>query len=124
MYPVFAFLRATIHLRARRHSLRASRLRRWPMPATAFNQPVTVEIEGVAPPAYFANLEAAVAAIWRSLRELPLGWNQYDAYRDFFDTEGAVDRVQSFLERDRELTLSFTMAGEPHAIRIIPAMPR
>lgn len=84
--------------------------------------PFTVVIEGVAEPATFAHLAAAVDATWRSLRELPLGWNQYDAYREFFG-DGGVDRVQHFLDRDGSLTLSFTLAGEPHSVCIAPAGP-
>jgi len=85
--------------------------------------PFTVAIEGVTEPATFTRLDDAVEATWQSLRRLPLGSHQYEAYREFFG-DGAVERVQRFLERDRELTLSFTMAGEPHAVRITPAMPK
>lgn len=89
------------------------------MPATALRGPVTVEIEGITEPAQFTNLGAAVTALWESLRALPLGWEQYQAYALFFG-EGAVERVEEFLERDGELTLSFAMAGQSHAVRVRP----
>ncbi|MDH6575821.1 hypothetical protein [Kitasatospora sp. MAP5-34] len=79
---------------------------------------VVVEIEGVMAPAEFRNLGDAVAALWESLRVLPLGWTQFEAYRYFFDTAGAEERVRTFLERDRCLVLSFAMAGRSHAVRV------
>ncbi|MER5641205.1 hypothetical protein ABT095_30180 [Kitasatospora sp. NPDC002227] len=79
--------------------------------------PVTVCIEGITAPASFAHLADALAALWEALRVLPLGWNQYEAYRYFFGP-GAVERVEAFLERDGELTLSFAMAGETYAVRL------
>ncbi|WP_405017391.1 hypothetical protein OHV05_10155 [Kitasatospora sp. NBC_00070] len=88
--------------------------------ATSLQRPVTVEIEDVTQPATFNGLADAVAAVWNSLRALPLGHLQYDAYRDFFG-EGAVERVSKFLDRDGELLLSFAMAGRSHFVLIRPA---
>lgn len=92
------------------------------MPATAMRQPVTVEIENITRPAEFTSLASAVEALWGSLRALPLGWEQYQAYALFFG-EGAVQRVESFLERDGQLTLSFGLAGTSHALHIRPSAP-
>jgi hypothetical protein len=84
------------------------------------DRPVTVSIDGITEPATFSRLPDALAALWEALRVLPLGWTQYEAYRYFFGA-GAVERVQAFLDRDGELTLSFAMAGRSHAVRVTPA---
>ncbi|MFC9325516.1 hypothetical protein [Kitasatospora sp. NPDC057015] len=83
--------------------------------------PVTVEIEDVTPPATFDRLPDALAALWGSLRTLPLGATQYDAYRYFLTRPNAVERVTEHLDRDGELQLSFRMDGRLHAVRIRPA---
>ena len=88
------------------------------MPATAVRMPVTVEIEDVTEPAQFADLATAVTALWNSLRALPLGNYQYEAYREFFG--GGAERVDEFLQRDGELTLCFAMAGRSHAVKVRP----
>ncbi|GAA2149261.1 hypothetical protein GCM10009760_42160 [Kitasatospora kazusensis] len=80
---------------------------------------ITVSIEGITAPATFQRLPDALAALWEALRVLPLGWTQYEAYRYFFGP-GAVQRVEGFLERDGELTLSFALAGRSHAVRVVP----
>ncbi|MDH6129657.1 hypothetical protein [Kitasatospora sp. GP82] len=80
---------------------------------------VTVSIEDITAPATFNQLSDALVALWEALRVLPLGWTQYQAYRYFFGP-GAEQRVAEFLERDGELTLSFTMAGRSHAVRVVP----
>ncbi|GAA2751502.1 MULTISPECIES: hypothetical protein [Kitasatospora] len=77
----------------------------------------TVSIEDITEPATFSRLPDAVAALWESLRVLPLGWTQYEAYRYFFGP-GAVERVEDFLSREGELVLSFRMAGRSHAVRV------
>jgi hypothetical protein len=82
---------------------------------------VTVEISGVTGPATFSNLRAAVDALWQSLRVLPLGWNQYQAYRLMFEGPDAVERVADFLARDGSLQLTFVMAGEIHSVSVRPA---
>ncbi|MEV6212726.1 hypothetical protein [Kitasatospora sp. NPDC051914] len=85
--------------------------------------PVVVEIEGVTVPATFARLPEAVAAVWEAMRALPLGNTQYEAYRYFFTRHDAADRVTDFLRRDGYLSLSFTMQGRPHTVRVSPASP-
>lgn len=85
------------------------------MPAKALRRPVTVEIEDITQPAQFNDLADAVAALWESLRALPIGSYQYEAYRDFFGGD-AVERIEEFLERDGQLALSFAMAGRSHAV--------
>jgi len=89
------------------------------MPATALRRPVTVEIEDITMLAHFPDLAAAAAALWESLRALPLGNVQYEAYREFLGA-GVVERIEEFLQRDGELTLSFAMAGRSHAVWVRP----
>ncbi|WP_344465958.1 hypothetical protein [Kitasatospora kazusensis] len=79
--------------------------------------PVTVEIEDITQPAQFGDLAAAIAALWNSLRALPMGSFQYEAYREFFG-DGAVERVEEFLQRDGRLMLTFAMAGRSHYVRV------
>ncbi|GAA2238343.1 MULTISPECIES: hypothetical protein [Kitasatospora] len=85
---------------------------------------VTVSIEDIAAPATFARLPVALAALWESLRALPLGHTQAEAYRDFLTRPDAAERVQEFLDRDGCLMLSFAMSGRHHSVRIAPAAPR
>jgi hypothetical protein len=82
--------------------------------------PVTVEIEDIAAPATFSHLPDAIAALWQALRVLPLGWNQYEAYRHFLGT-GAAERIEESIERDGELSLTFRMAGRLHSVWVRPA---
>ncbi|MFD7984182.1 hypothetical protein ACFRKE_13085 [Kitasatospora indigofera] len=83
--------------------------------------PFTVEIEDVTPPATFEHLADALAALWSSLRTLPLGATQYDAYQYFLTRPNAVQRVTEHIDRDGELVLSFRMEGRLHAVRVSPA---
>ncbi|GAA2774260.1 MULTISPECIES: hypothetical protein [Kitasatospora] len=85
--------------------------------------PVVVEIEGITAPARFDRLSDAAAAIWHSVRALPLGNTQYEAYRYFFTRPDAVERCREFIDRDTGLTLSFRMNGRSHRVRIQPAKP-
>ncbi|KJK57712.1 hypothetical protein [Saccharothrix sp. ST-888] len=78
---------------------------------------MTVEIEGVTEPAMFRDLAKALDALWVSLRALPLGSYQYEAYKDFFGPD-AAERVAEFLERDGRLDLSFSMSGRSHLVRV------
>ncbi|MCX5212580.1 hypothetical protein OG689_25390 [Kitasatospora sp. NBC_00240] len=82
--------------------------------------PVTVEIEDVTPPAAFEHLADALAALWGSLRTLPLGATQHDAYQYFLTRPNAVQRVTEHLDRDGELVLSFRMEGRLHGVSIRP----
>lgn len=83
--------------------------------------PVVVEITGITTPARFRRLPDAVAAVWDAVRALPLGNTQYEAYRYFFTRPDAVQRVTEFLERDGELSLTFSMNGRSHSVRFRPA---
>ncbi|MDH6579224.1 hypothetical protein [Kitasatospora sp. MAP5-34] len=78
---------------------------------------VTVSVDGILDP-LAAPLPQALGALWEVLRALPLGWTQFEAYRYFFDTPGAEERVSTFLERDRCLVLSFAMDGRSHVVRV------
>ncbi|MFD9125590.1 hypothetical protein [Kitasatospora sp. NPDC059571] len=83
--------------------------------------PVVVEIEDVTAEAVFARLPDALAAVWQALRALPLGAVQADAFEYFLTRPDAVRAVARFLRRDGELSLTFTLEGRPHAVRIRPA---
>lgn len=85
---------------------------------------VTVEIEGVTAPATFSHLPAALAALWESIRALPLGVVQHDAYQYFLTRPDAAEHVNQFIERDGELNLSFAMDGHSHAVRVRPVAPK
>jgi hypothetical protein len=77
----------------------------------------TVCVEGVTEPGSFRSLGHALGSLWTTLRILPIGWAQYEAYRYFFGP-GAVERTEALLERDGEMVLAFTMAGRSHAVRL------
>lgn len=81
---------------------------------------VTVEIQGVTAPATFPNLLAAVDAVWESLRALPLGSDQYEAYKLLLGGPDAVERVARLMERDGRFEVAFTMAGRSHLVRVGP----
>ncbi|MCX5210715.1 hypothetical protein OG689_15705 [Kitasatospora sp. NBC_00240] len=82
---------------------------------------VIVEIEDVTAPARFQHLPDALAALWRSLRELPLGADQSDAFEYFLTRREAAARVHEFLVRDGSLTLTLRMDGRLHSVLIRPA---
>ncbi|WP_441250547.1 hypothetical protein [Kitasatospora sp. McL0602] len=85
--------------------------------------PVTVEIEGVTGPATFPDLAAAVGALWQSLRVLPLGSEQFEAYKVLLGGPDAVERVSEFLERSGRLDPTFTMSGRTHSVHVHLAEP-
>lgn len=87
------------------------------MSESVARRPVTVEIEDITQPAHFSNLPDALAALWESLRVLPLGTVQYDAYRYFFG-EGAEQRVRDLMRQRGEMSLAFALAGRSHAVRV------
>ncbi|MDH6127422.1 hypothetical protein [Kitasatospora sp. GP82] len=82
---------------------------------------VTVEIEGIAPPATFDRMPDALTAVWGALAALPLDPVQADAFRYFFTRPDAVEHVTEFIQRDGALCLAFSMAGRSHAVRVRPA---
>lgn len=79
----------------------------------------TVSIEDITEPASYAELADALAALWATLRTLPLGWTQFEAYRFFFGP-GAAERTREFLARDGHLELSFVLLGRSRLIRVVP----
>ncbi|MFD8484024.1 hypothetical protein [Kitasatospora sp. NPDC059673] len=78
-----------------------------------------VSIEGITESASFVSLADALASLWGTLRTLPLGWTQYEAYRYFFGP-GATQRTEGFLARDGHLLLSFILLGQTRVIRVVP----
>ncbi|WP_329498191.1 hypothetical protein [Kitasatospora herbaricolor] len=90
-------------------------------PGPSADGAVYVEIEDVAAPARFQHLPDALAALWRSLRELPLGADQSDAFEYFLTRREAAARVREFLVRDGSLTLTLRMDGRLHSVLIRPA---
>ncbi|WP_371484758.1 hypothetical protein [Kitasatospora sp. NBC_00315] len=83
----------------------------------------TVEIEDVTLPATFTRLPDALAALWSSLRALPLGAQQYDAYQYFLTRPNAAEHVAGYIEQDGELALSFRMEDRVHAVWVRPVGP-
>ncbi|GAA2147307.1 hypothetical protein GCM10009760_38050 [Kitasatospora kazusensis] len=81
---------------------------------------VVVEIDGVTAPARFDELPDALAALWESLRALPLGAVQADAFHYFLTRPDAAEHVTEFVRRDGALLLSFAMGGRSHAVRLRP----
>ena len=79
---------------------------------------VTADIEGVMEPQQ-AQLPKAITALWETMRTLPLGNYQYEAF-DYFFGEGAEQRVQQAIEQDGELQLTFRLEGELRSVRIAP----
>ncbi|RKE21325.1 hypothetical protein [Streptomyces sp. TLI_171] len=79
----------------------------------------TVSIEDITAPATFLSLAHALGSLWETLRTLPLGWTQYEAYRYFFGP-GATTRADAFLARDGQLTLGFALLGRTRLIRVTP----
>jgi hypothetical protein len=82
---------------------------------------VIVEIEDVTRPALFRHLPDALAALWRSLRELPLGADQADAFQYFHPRRDAANRVRDILDQDGSLSLTLRLEGRFHAVHIRPA---
>ncbi|MGE7433481.1 hypothetical protein [Kitasatospora sp. NPDC001175] len=84
---------------------------------------VTVEIEDITEPATFGRLSDALAAAWESMRVLPLGVVQADAFRYFLTRPDAAEHAAEFIRRNGRLELTFAMSGRSHAVRIRWADP-
>ncbi|MFJ5923548.1 hypothetical protein ACIQF6_13185 [Kitasatospora sp. NPDC092948] len=78
-----------------------------------------VSIDGITESASFLSLADALASLWGTLRTLPLGWTQYEAYRYFFGP-GVAQRTEGFLARDGHLVLTFALLGHTRLIRVLP----
>ncbi|MFD0261601.1 hypothetical protein ACFVH7_25420 [Kitasatospora indigofera] len=83
--------------------------------------PVVVEIEDVSGPSTFVELSEALAALWESLRPLPMGAVQAEAFRHFLTRPDALDLVTESIRRDGRLSLSFRMNDRLHAVWVSPA---
>ncbi|WP_457028579.1 hypothetical protein [Kitasatospora sp. P5_F3] len=79
----------------------------------------TVSIEDVTHPARFSRLADALIALWGSLRELPLGATQADAYQVYLTGPEAEQRVAEQLESCGAIALTFEMAGRSHLVEIV-----
>ncbi|MCX4749954.1 hypothetical protein OG455_31305 [Kitasatospora sp. NBC_01287] len=86
------------------------------MTSTEAECPVVVEIEGITPPAQFARLGDALAALWESMRLLPLGEPQADWFGYYLTRPDAARRVAEMLERDQQVELSFGLPDGPHVL--------
>jgi hypothetical protein len=80
---------------------------------------VTASIGGVLAP-LTAPLPDAIPALWAALRELALGWTQYDALRYHFGP-GAVERIEGVLRRGESHTLEVQISGRSHIVLITSA---
>ncbi|MFF3595643.1 hypothetical protein [Kitasatospora indigofera] len=83
--------------------------------------PVVVQIEDITRPAHFRRLPDALAALWESLRTLPMTEAQAGAFEYFLTRPNSAERVRAFLERDGELVLTLRLDGRLHAVLIHPA---
>ncbi len=81
---------------------------------------VTMELTGLTRPATFLRLPDALAEAWRAMRVLPLAAFQADCFRYFLTRPDAAEHVREFLERDGHLTLTFSLQGRSHALRMRP----
>ncbi|MFJ9950323.1 ATP-binding protein [Kitasatospora sp. NPDC091207] len=81
---------------------------------------VVVEIEGITVPATFGRLPDALTAVWDSLRVLPLGAVQYDAFGHVLSGPEAVGRAARMIRREGGLILSFAMNGRAHLVSVRP----
>ncbi|MDH6114356.1 hypothetical protein P3T36_000757 [Kitasatospora sp. MAP12-15] len=88
--------------------------------------PVIVELTGIMPPATFPRLPEALAALWQSMRTLPLSDLQHDWFGYYLTRPDAVEHVSRTLECDGKLTLSFSLRDSPeqHLLRVRLAPPR
>ncbi|MFI9270645.1 hypothetical protein ACIGXM_08035 [Kitasatospora sp. NPDC052896] len=85
--------------------------------------PVTVELTGIAQPATFARVSDALAALWESIRVLPLGSLQHNWFREMLTGPEALPRTEESLQRHGEgLELPFTLADGPHLLTLRPAV--
>ncbi|WP_344469703.1 hypothetical protein [Kitasatospora kazusensis] len=78
---------------------------------------MTVQIEGITPPATFTRLSSALDALWKSLRALPLGFDQYHAARHVLGP-GEEHQVEQALAQDGEVTHRITMSGRSHVVSV------
>ncbi|BAJ30925.1 MULTISPECIES: hypothetical protein [Kitasatospora] len=81
----------------------------------------TVGIAEITEPTSFLTLAPALSSLWQTLRTLPLGWTQFEAYRYFFGP-GATGRTEEFLARDGRLRLSFALLGRTRLISVLPTV--
>ncbi|MFE3041062.1 hypothetical protein [Kitasatospora indigofera] len=88
---------------------------------TAYEGPVVVEIEDICGPATFARLPEALSALWDSLRLLPLGAVQADAFSHFLTHADVLDLVTESIRRDGRLSLTFRLNGRLHSVRVSPS---
>ncbi|MFI9271697.1 hypothetical protein ACIGXM_13410 [Kitasatospora sp. NPDC052896] len=78
--------------------------------------PVTVELTGITRPATFARVPDALAALWESVRVLPLGSLQLNWFREMLVGLDAVPRAEETLRRGQGLELPFTLADRSHVV--------
>ncbi|MDH6137157.1 hypothetical protein P3T37_006589 [Kitasatospora sp. MAA4] len=87
------------------------------------DRPVTVELSGITEPATFARLSDALAALWESMRVLPLDAFSADCFHYYLTRPDAVQRVSETLEHSGDLALSFGLPDGPHVMHVRPALP-
>lgn len=96
-----------------------------PEPPTPVLGPFKVAIEDLVPEATFTRLEDATAALWGSIKMLPLGWNQAASYHDLLVRPGAVENLTRLLRwRGGKLDVTFTLEGRTHVVTIRSATAR
>ncbi|MCX4750268.1 hypothetical protein OG455_32950 [Kitasatospora sp. NBC_01287] len=81
---------------------------------------MTVELTGVAPPAWFAELADALAAAWGAMKLLPLDNANYCAFELMLARPGAVAYMTERLECDGAVGLTFVLPDGPHRLWVRP----
>lgn len=85
---------------------------------------VMVELTGITRPAAFSRLPEALAALWNSMRVLPLETFDSDCFREHLTGPDAAERARELLDRDGEFALAFTLAGgSRHVLRLRRCAP-
>ncbi|WP_327066326.1 hypothetical protein [Kitasatospora sp. NBC_01302] len=84
--------------------------------------PVIVELTGITAPATFPRVPEALAALWRSMRVLPLSDLQHDWFGYYLTRPEAAAQVTRTLQRDGDLTLAFSLTDSrrQHLLRVRP----
>ncbi|MFI9273814.1 hypothetical protein ACIGXM_24345 [Kitasatospora sp. NPDC052896] len=85
--------------------------------------PVVVELTGVTQPATFDRVSDALAALWASMRALPLDRTTYLAYEHFLTRPDAEERAIEFAAQPGGLVLSFGLGDGTHLLKLRPARP-
>ncbi|GAB2700886.1 hypothetical protein [Kitasatospora kifunensis] len=82
-----------------------------------------VEIEGITPPTRFTRLSDALAALWGSVKVLPLDRDQLRFVGFCLTNPNAVEAATEKLARDGAMVLTIYLSDGLHRLTIRPATP-